>query len=227
MKIDVKNKNLMLQYIFRIGFLFLILLTTLHVSSAASLPSIPLIASGNVYINGESAPVGTVVKAIVGGDIRGSTTLSQSGVYGITVESGSGTVDFYVNDVKANSVGWSMDPITLDLSVTIQEQPETTQTPSASQPTVTPTQTPDASALTSESKPNPESPQVTETAVVAADTPISVDTVEPMAQATVLQENNEMTQEAPVEQKNPVEASGFGLFTFISSILLVSRRRFR
>ena len=225
MKIDVKNKNLMLQYIFRIGFLFLILLTTLHVSSAASLPSIPLIASGNVYINGESAPVGTVVKAIVGGDITGSTTLSQSGVYGITVGSGSGTVELYVNDVKANSVGWSMIPITLDLSVTIQEQTETTQTPSASQPTVTPTQTPDASALTSESKPTPESPQVTETAVVA-DTPISVDTVEPEAQATVLQDDIEATQ-VPAEQNNPVEASGFGLFTFISSIIVVSRRRFR
>ena len=205
--------------------LVIVLVLILNISISSAVPPIPMVASGNVYINGESAPVGTVVKAIVGGDIKGSTTLSQSGVYGIYVEPGSGTVDFYVNDVKANSVEWSMVPITLDLSVTIEEQPETIQTPSASQPTVTPTQTPDVSALTSESNTNSESPQVTETAVVV-DTPISVDTVEPEAQATVLQDDIEATQ-VPAEQNNPVEASGFGLFTFISSILLVSRRRFR
>ncbi len=99
--------------------LFTVILTFVHISSAV--PSIPMIVSGSVHINGVPAPAGTVVTAMGGGEIKGSTILIQAGIYGMKVNQTQGLVEFYVNDIKAQSINWSSDPQVLNLSVTIYQ----------------------------------------------------------------------------------------------------------
>lgn len=102
-----------------------------HIGSAA--PNIPMIVSGKVYINGALAPAGTVVKTTTGGELKGSTILMQTGTYGLVVNYTQGSVQFYVNDVKAQSINWSSDPQVLDLSVTISR---TVSSPKATYSTI-------------------------------------------------------------------------------------------
>ena len=100
---------------------FILLFTSIqmivHIGSAV--PNIPMIVSGNVYINGAPAPAGTVVKTTTGGELKGSTILTQTGTYGLVVNYTQGSVQFYINNAKAQSINWSSNPQILDLSVTI------------------------------------------------------------------------------------------------------------
>lgn len=77
-------------------------------SAEGSPPSMPVILKGNVNIDGNPAPAGTTIKAIVGGSAAGATSVLTAGTYGETPNgrlpvsaSSNGDVDFYVNDVKA------------------------------------------------------------------------------------------------------------------------------
>lgn len=106
----------MLQWIYR-----LVLGIVLFVMISSALPGIPMVVNGTIYINGELAPPGTVVKAVLGSEVKGSFVVSEKGIYGLKVDNkpGSNTVDIYVNEIKSKSLGWSIDPKTVDLRVTI------------------------------------------------------------------------------------------------------------
>ncbi len=99
----------------------LLLCIVLLAQSAWAVPNLPMIVSGSVYINGAPAPFGTAIGAVIGGEVKGNTTVSQSGVYGMTVEYGQGLVDFYVDDAKAQSINWSIEPQVLNLTVTLNQ----------------------------------------------------------------------------------------------------------
>ena len=96
--------------------------------TGSAVPGIPMIVSGNVSVNGAPAPAGTMIKAMIGGEIKGSTTLSQPGIYGMTVEYKQGTVELYVNNIRAQNLSWTNDPQKLDLSVTIAGVSQTAAT---------------------------------------------------------------------------------------------------
>ena len=84
---------------------------------------------GNVSLNGEPAPAGTVIDAHIDGELRGSVEVTTHGRYGdnlnYLVVNGSASddgkmIEFYVNGVRANetAVWYSMaPPRKLDLSV--------------------------------------------------------------------------------------------------------------
>ncbi len=97
--------------------LFIVILTFVHISDAV--PEIPMIVSGSVHINGIPAPAGTAITAMSGGELKGSTILTQSGTYGMMVNYTQGSVEFYVNNTKVQSINWSSDPQVLNLSVMI------------------------------------------------------------------------------------------------------------
>ena len=72
-------------------------------------PPTPHLFYGSVLINGEDAPVGTVISAEVGGMPQGTTTVTTAGQYGgpgaeddKLVVSDPGTILFYVQGVPAN-----------------------------------------------------------------------------------------------------------------------------
>jgi len=105
---------------------------------SSAVPGIPMVVNGTIYINGELAPPGTVVKAMIGSEVKGSYVVSEKGIYGLKVENkpGSNTVDLYVNEIKSKSVEWGIDPKTVDLRVTISSayNSGTSQSSSASTP---------------------------------------------------------------------------------------------
>ncbi len=84
-------------------------------------PGIPMVVNGTVYINGELAPPSTVVKAMMGGEVKGSSVVTEKGIYGVIVDykPGYSTVDLYVNEIKSMSFEWSSDPKTANPRVTI------------------------------------------------------------------------------------------------------------
>jgi len=104
---------------------------------------------GNATLNGEPAPVGTVINAYIDGELRGSVMVETAGKYGhdfnylevagSAVDDGK-TIIFYVNSIRANETAtWqSMEPPrALDLGAT--GEPEATHTPTETEtPTVTP-----------------------------------------------------------------------------------------
>ncbi len=186
--------------------LFTIIPMFVHVSGAV--PDIPMIVSGNVHINGVPAPAGTVVTAMSGGELKGSTVLTQAGTYGAMINYTQGLVDFYVNDTKAQSINWSNVPQTLDLSVTIPVVSQAAVTTAAVRPAAggasgaitTVTATPKATATT---------------------TPAATDTVKPAAK-TASQETNTPPNETS-QKPRTVQSPGFGAIAVIFAVVLISR----
>ncbi|MCG2826525.1 MAG: hypothetical protein L6265_08055 [Thermoplasmatales archaeon] len=125
-----------------------------------------MLVSGAVHINGEPAPAGTEIKAMIAGKIKGSYTILQQGVYGIAVEYGQGTVELYVNNIKAQSINWSSEPKTLDLSVTMNAKTQSTQSTAknaSTEATITAVPTTTIEPKTAASTPESNTPQATAT----------------------------------------------------------------
>ena len=90
-------------------------------------PSVPASYYGDVTIDGEPAPAGTTIEAVVDGEVRGSITINESGQYGgpsnldpkLTVQppanSNNDTVRFFVDndDIQRTEVG-TTDPETVE-----------------------------------------------------------------------------------------------------------------
>ncbi len=154
----------MQQWMFK--YIFLLILTAITVNTVSAVPTLPMVVSGAVYINSEPAPAGTEIKALIAGEVKGSTIISQQGVYGIAVEYGQGMVELYVNNIKAESTNWSSEPKTLNLSVTMTAKTKTTQSTAknastAAQTTAVPTTTIEPKTATS--TPELNTPQATAT----------------------------------------------------------------
>jgi PGF-pre-PGF domain-containing protein len=90
-------------------------------------PSVPASYYGNVTIDGEQAPEGTTIEAVVDGEVRGSITINESGQYGgpdsldpkLSVQapddSSNDTVRFFVDNdnIERTEVG-TTDPETIE-----------------------------------------------------------------------------------------------------------------
>jgi hypothetical protein len=77
-----------------------LLLTLPAVASAQQVP--PHILIGTVTVNGLPAPVGTQVRAMIGGQQVGATTIGSNGSYQIQVAQGDGTeITFMVGNLTA------------------------------------------------------------------------------------------------------------------------------
>jgi len=180
----------MLQWMYRT-----VLGIVLFAMISSAVPGIPMVVNGTVYINGELAPPGTVVKAMMGSEVKGSYVVSEKGIYGLKVENkpGSNTVDLYVNEVKSKSVEWGIDPKTVDLRVTISSayNSGTSQSSSASTPV----------------QPEP-------TNATTAAKPSSTATL----QQTDLQ-NKGITNDS--QGQATLESPGFEFFIFVSAVLAV------
>ncbi|MCG2759265.1 MAG: hypothetical protein L6263_12655 [Desulfobacteraceae bacterium] len=185
----------MQQWMFKI--IFSLILIAVTVNTVSAVPTLPMVVSGAVHINGEPAPAGTEIKALIAGEVKGSTIISQQGVYGIVVEYGQGTVELYVNNIKAQSINWSSEPKTLNLSVTMTAKTQSTQiTQSTAKNASTVGTTTAAPTTTIEPK--------TATATPESNTP----------QATATQDR--------VEKSEAVKTPGFGLL--LSFLILVVAR---
>ncbi len=100
----------------------------LAVSQGSAQPALPHLFYGELHADGSPAPAGTVVEARVNGEVRGSITTTEVGIYATFsvnpllvqgVASGA-TIEFYANGVQCNEVAtfqlgrWTE----LDLTVT-------------------------------------------------------------------------------------------------------------
>ncbi len=101
--------------------IFLVLSGTI---SAEDYPSLLNRFSGGVTLNGEPAPVGTIISAYIGGDLRGSVTVETAGEYvwlgveGSSPDDGA-TITFKVGEVDADqTMIWveGKEPRPLDLT---------------------------------------------------------------------------------------------------------------
>ena len=70
------------------GFAISLTVILLMISVVSAIPPLPAEFYGNVYVNGNPAPAGTVISAMIGGEMRGSFTTAEVGIYG-----GSGLFD--------------------------------------------------------------------------------------------------------------------------------------
>jgi cobalamin biosynthesis Mg chelatase CobN len=125
----------MQQWMFK--YICLAILIATAVNTVSAVPTLPMVVSGAVHINGEPAPAGTEIKALIAGEIKGNNIISQQGVYGIVVEYGQGTVELYVNNIKVQSINWSSEPQTLNLSVTMTVNLQPIQSTQSTQHTQT------------------------------------------------------------------------------------------
>ena len=90
----------------------------------------PIVLEGTVTIDGNSAPAGTVIKAMCGDDVVGTTTVDNAGSYSDTRENRLGissvsecdSVTLYVNNMKTKVVDISSmnagDIVTVNLQAT-------------------------------------------------------------------------------------------------------------
>ena len=77
----------------------LALVLTLPAIASAGSPEPPHIFIGSATVNGLSAPSGTVITAMIGGDAKGSVNVGSNGAYGpLHVNSGSGSEITFVLD---------------------------------------------------------------------------------------------------------------------------------
>ena len=68
----------------------------------------PHVFTGKAMVDGQTAPDGTMVTAMIGEDKKGSTTV-MNGKYALAVKAGSGTeVSFMVGDAMAGTGEWMM-----------------------------------------------------------------------------------------------------------------------
>ncbi|RQD83849.1 MAG: hypothetical protein D5R96_02060 [Methanocalculus sp. MSAO_Arc2] len=96
------------------GLLFILLVVSIAGTAAASIPILPCEISGTVTIDGEPAPVGTVIIAFIDGEERDRITVQTPGLFGGTgifderlvirgTEDDIGkTITFTINDVPAD-----------------------------------------------------------------------------------------------------------------------------
>lgn len=98
-------------------FIMLFALAVYPVSAVDSAPSMPLVLSGNIEIDGEPAPVGTEIVVKLNETIAGQTEVSLEGIYGNTPQNklyitcspeDYSNLKFYVNDVESNLVDKSI-----------------------------------------------------------------------------------------------------------------------
>lgn len=95
---------------------FVILFAIVGVAAAEDvpqLPGMPIVLSGDIYVNGEKAPVGTLITVNVNGEYAGSTEVTSKGVYGdetkllITCEPEDySDLEFYINNGRVK-----VDPV--------------------------------------------------------------------------------------------------------------------
>ena len=64
------------------GFVISFTLILLTISVVSAIPPLPAEFYGSVYVNGNPAPAGTIITAMIGGEVRGSFTTSEMGLYG-------------------------------------------------------------------------------------------------------------------------------------------------
>jgi len=177
------------QRVFRVIFA-VVLLGSAGAGLAAAPPSPPAAYYGNVTLNGEPAPAGTTVTALVDGERRGSLRIETAGTYGgpgafdrkLRVNGSAGdegaTVTFRVTGVDAEqTVTWRPgDTRRVDLVATgeLDTGPEdggTTDTGGESGPTASQTAGPDPESTPSETGGlgfNPLSILLGTTALIAA-----------------------------------------------------------
>lgn len=170
---------------------------------ASAVPMLPMVVSGSVYINGAPAPKDTVIKAMIGEEVKGSTVLSQTGIYGMKVENGQGLVDFYVNNVKAQSIKWSTTPGTLNLTVMIAQTGQ-----------IAPTSTQSGSG-------QPQASRTTTTATSTAPPKVGTPAI-PEATNTISQEKNE-TQPVVLQRRGAVKLPGIEAGVVLFMVLLASK----
>jgi hypothetical protein len=202
--------------------LFTVILTFVHISGAV--PDIPMIVSGSVHINGVPAPAGTVVTAMSGGELKGSTVLMQAGTYGAMVNYTQGLVDFYVNDTKAQSINWSSEPQTLDLNVTISQASQAAATTAA-----TTTALPKVTTTAARYATGGASGATTTVTVTA--TPKATATTTPAARATdaVKPEDKTASQKKStlpnetLQKSGAAQSPGFGAIAVIFVVVLISK----
>ena len=98
-----------------------LLLTLPAIASAQSVP--PHIFIGSATVNGMSAPSGTVITAMIGGDAKGSVKVGSNGAYGpLRVGSGSGSeITFTLGTLTASETAtWEQGGGTeLDLNASV------------------------------------------------------------------------------------------------------------
>ncbi|MDR2855913.1 MAG: PKD domain-containing protein [Methanomicrobiales archaeon] len=64
------------------GFVISLTVILLTISVVSAIPPLPTEFYGNVYVNGNPAPAGTVITATIGEEVRGSFMTSEMGLYG-------------------------------------------------------------------------------------------------------------------------------------------------
>jgi len=143
------------------------------VNAQAQMPMPPPIVMGNVTINGEDAPIGTVITAKVDEEVRETFVTEAVGKYSFSVNGSSEedtgkNISLYVNDVRAGqAVEWksalSGGIYTIDLAVATEKADSGSDSDSgsssASTPEITPTPTL-APAETEGPSPSPAVPEM-------------------------------------------------------------------
>jgi hypothetical protein len=202
--------------------LFTVILTFVHISGAV--PGIPMIVSGSVHINGMPAPAGTIITAMGEGQLKGSYILTEAGTYAVMVNFTQSLVDFYVNDTKAQSINWSSDPQTLNLSVTISQASHAAITPAATTTTL-------PKGTTTAVQPAAGGASGATTTVTAKATPKATATTTPATKATdtvkpaaknASQETNTPSNETS-QKPRTAQSPGFGAIAVIFIVVLISR----
>jgi len=116
--------------------IYLIILLFVSITTGQP-PSIPLTVTGTVRINGEFAPVGTMVTAEMDGETE-DYELTEPGVYVLSVPGTSGDygkeVNFYVDEIPMNQTAeWrSGGLVNLDFVILIPSEEKSTTTSSSS-----------------------------------------------------------------------------------------------
>lgn len=96
------NKNLLFKIFFLFSITLFILLSSLFVATA--LPELPMIISGNVYINDKVAKDGTKITAKIG-DKEIADAVASKGRFTLLLQQlkKNAVVRFYVDDIDANT----------------------------------------------------------------------------------------------------------------------------
>jgi hypothetical protein len=102
-----KGNRINMKALITASIVLSILLVLSGTVSSEDYPSLPNRFSGDVTLNGEPAPVGTVINAYIGGELRGSVVVETAGKYvwlgvsGSSLDDGA-TITFTVGGVDAD-----------------------------------------------------------------------------------------------------------------------------
>ena len=129
-------------------------LILLVVSVVSAIPPLPAEFYGSVYMNGNPAPAGTIISALINEEIRGTFTLSEAGIYGgpdlfddrllvspieDDVSDGIPDITFRIGDKEAEQTVRLSSGLSQELDLSVGGMPTITQAPTAA-PTGIPTQ---------------------------------------------------------------------------------------